>query len=80
MEFPAKISVDTPLSYQKVSKRVEIDKKTFKVCQIKEEVIGKIKKSFLFIHFDGKQWKILLLPSDLAKIKDPSEIPYFIIQ
>lgn len=45
------------LRYEKLS--VIADKRTFKVCEIKEKEIGLVRKKFLYVHFDGRQWNIL---------------------
>jgi hypothetical protein len=64
------LKLETPfqLKYRMLREVLTLDKKYFKICEIKEKEIGIFKKRFLYIHFDGKQWSILRLDSDLSAV------------
>jgi len=66
-ESPFKL--ESPYSYKKISVSQVLDAKIFKVCEIKEKEIGIIRKKFQYVHFDGKQWRILQISADLAEFK-----------
>jgi hypothetical protein len=55
--------------YEMLREVITLDKKYFKICEVKEKEIGIIKRRFLYIHFDGKQWRILRLDVDLSAVE-----------
>jgi len=53
----------------RIRKTLTLDKRIFKPCEIKEKEAGLVRKKFLFVHFNGRQWKLLLTTADLSKVK-----------
>jgi hypothetical protein len=59
--------IEAPIRVTREKKIVELDKKVFKVCEIKERQIGTLRKKFVYIHFDGKEWHVLCSNSDFSE-------------
>ena len=47
------------VTYEKTTKTLKLDRRVFKVCEIKEESLGLFGRKILFVHFDGDTWNIL---------------------
>jgi hypothetical protein len=59
--------IEAPIRVTREKKIVELDKKVFKVCEIKEKEIGTLHKKFVFIHFNGREWHVFLANSDFSE-------------
>jgi hypothetical protein len=55
----ARVSLKGEVAYRKSTKTLILDRRVFKVCEIKEERFGLLRRKILFIHFDGNTWNIL---------------------
>jgi hypothetical protein len=58
-----------PFRYERIRSTTILDERIFKVCDIKEKEIGIVRRWLLYLHFNGKTWKILLLKPDLSEVK-----------
>jgi hypothetical protein len=56
-------------SYERTTKTLTLDRRVFKVCEVKEERLGTLRRKILFVHFDGKIWNILHSDEDFTDIK-----------
>lgn len=45
--------------YKRLKKTLVIERRNFKICEVKEREIGFIKKRVLYIHFDGRVFSVL---------------------
>ena len=63
------VQIKFPIQYENLKKIEVLDKKVFKVCEIKEKEVGKLRKKFVFIHFDGKKWELLVANPDLSEAR-----------
>jgi len=61
--------IETPIKYERLKKSVVLDKKVFKICEIKEKEVGRLRKRLLFIHCNGKIWDLLLTNLDVTDVK-----------
>lgn len=62
-------SIESPIRYERLKKSVVLDRKIFKICEVKEKEFGRLSKKSLFIHYDGKKWDILIANPDFSKIR-----------
>jgi hypothetical protein len=64
-----KAALRAEFGYKKTAKTLTLDRRVFKVCEIKEERLGLL-RSILFVHFDGKTWNILHSNEDFRDVKN----------
>lgn len=62
------------VTFKKIRKVLELDSKIFKPCSIKVISRGIMKKSYYFVHYDGKQWDILIVEDRHIKT-----LPFYVI-
>lgn len=55
--------------YERAKITEVLDKRIFNICECKEKEIGVVRKKLLYLHFDGSQWRILLIAPDLSEFK-----------
>jgi hypothetical protein len=65
----ARASLGLEASYKKSTQTLTLDNRVFKVCDIKEERLGLVRRKILFLHFDGNTWNILLCNEGFTDIK-----------
>lgn len=58
------------ISYTKTTKTLTLDNRVFKVCEVKEERLGLLRRKILFVHFDGKTWNVLHANEDFTNVRN----------
>lgn len=68
LDFQQKVF--TAFNYEKSKKTLILDNKIFETCKVKFIETGFLRKKFVFVHFDGKRWNILLVNKDYSKLRN----------